>query len=90
MMKYFTAYKVNFSRRELGLGDGDMLGNPYLSNSPLKRVPKPIMGSHISEEDDDELRSTRSKFLSLRSNFSLSKLSDSFFKNRNIDDDQRN
>lgn len=59
MMKFFTAYKVSFSRQELGLLEGDLTGNPYLGNG---RGDKYKIGSHISEETDDELRSTRCKF----------------------------
>lgn len=51
MMKFFTAYKVRFTRAELGLKDGDMMGNPLLTNRKLNLRYK--MGSHISEEGDE-------------------------------------
>ena len=60
MIKYFTAYKVQFTRAELGLKAGDMLGNPMLMEGNGK-PNKYLFGSIISEEDeDDDMHSTRS------------------------------
>jgi hypothetical protein len=86
-MKFFTAYKVNFSRKELGLADGDMTGNPYLRNNNSK--DKYNMGSHISEEEDDEFNSTRRNFwIFLTLIFTVTFL-DSLFRNKRVDDTQR-
>ena len=49
MMKFFTAYKVQFSRKELGINGDDFLGNPLLTDR--RRKNRYRMGSHISEED---------------------------------------
>jgi hypothetical protein len=59
MMKFFTAYKVQFSRRELGIMGDEYLGNPYLTD---RRNNRYRLGSHISEEDDSfySSRSTHS------------------------------